>query len=942
MLTHNIAIARRTTYALMIAAAIVQAPSKTLAETITGNETLSADRIINDLTLKSGAQIDLQNNQLTLGGSSTIETPLGSASAITGNGNLVVGAPGTTPATLSILGTTDFTGTTLIKSDTTVRLDASKGLRGSSAITVENGGTLVNEAASEIDGIDVQTGGTLELKDSLNIGSDGGTSTITGTLDSKNTNGGLVIKGDTVISGQNDNFGGGLQIRGGAELILSATNAIGMPDTPNFSTVSINPGSGLSIQAPNAINPGRELRVESNEGSNPVTYNGSTLLIGADQTIASLYSEAESTIALAANTTLTLKTADGSFDSLSGNITGSGNFTHAGSGKLEISPFTETGQNVGGTTNFTGVTTVNGGGTLYLERQDALGDTSQLSISNGSKVIIQTSGAGPDALPYDNAINTSAHVDLDLVGDSEATLALGHSQTIDSLTMGENAKIEIKDGKTFTVGNGGGDSIIEGMITFPGEFKISGGTTTVESTGDLESGLTAGDAVTLVNNGTISGDQETVASTIDGSDNSTAHDLKITNAGTIEATVNNDALYLRDSDRAEITNSGTIEADGSTGINLKLSDRADIRNSGDILAGDNNGIFIEDSTNAYIENSGTIRAGTDDGIDLENSKDAEVVNLGAGTIQANNNDAVLLKNSERASVTNAGTIKALGATGLHIGDADQASIINSGNIIAGTNNGLYGERSTNSYIENSGKIEAGSDDGIDLEDSSNAQVINSGTISAAGEVGINLIGSTNAQVTNSGTISATGNNGILLKGSTGARIENTGLISANRNAVDASDPDTVVNATIINSGVLRTQSETVELNGNHVLRNSGTIEATGAGETAIRAGADGGAVVILEKGSKIIGDISSGSADNTLRINVGSAQSVMYDTTGDWTLESLDGRPVVDGSVMAAGVGNLETVDERMHRHSVDLRNSISRLAGQRIMAPGAPILVDV
>ena len=44
MLTHNIVIARRTTYALMFAAAIVQAPSNALAKTITGNETLSADR----------------------------------------------------------------------------------------------------------------------------------------------------------------------------------------------------------------------------------------------------------------------------------------------------------------------------------------------------------------------------------------------------------------------------------------------------------------------------------------------------------------------------------------------------------------------------------------------------------------------------------------------------------------------------------------------------------------------------------------------------------------------------------------------------------------------------------------------------------------------------------------------------------------------------------
>ena len=807
------------------------------------------------------------------------------------------------------------------------------------SVVIESGGTLDLKASQSIDSLNLENGGLVELKNSI-------------TLTIGDNDGDSQIDGDIRAVQVDADIGGSLELAGSGTFDINADlSPITFTISGDQTTVNFNKTDSLSFGTPGFNVTGKatiNLNAEdvfTQEGARSLSLDPTTNqaidfniqednLVSGDSSVGSKFETGHATV---------INIEDGKtlqFDGLYFDHNGA----LAGNGHLVINnpntPSANLGSSSAASSTHTGNVRISNTNTYFIIEEGSLAASKALSFNNAG--MEGTLASLPEI--KSGALNQS----LDLyLNESHVRFDDGATHQIDQLTLDAESTVEIVSGAALSIGHSAGVSSIDGTVKGPGSLAIastskSTSNTTVESAGQITNGLTVGNAITLINNGTISRNDKTLATEVNDSGNVIAHDLKITNAGTIEATVNNDALYLRDSDRAEITNSGTIEADGSTGINLKLSDRADIRNSGDILAGDNNGIFIEDSTNAYIENSGTIRAGTDDGIDLENSKDAEVVNLGAGTIQANNNDAVLLKNSERASVTNAGTIKALGATGLHIGDADQASIINSGNIIAGTNNGLYGERSTNSYIENSGKIEAGSDDGIDLEDSSNARVINSGTISAAGNVGINLIGSTNAQVTNSGTISATDNNGILLRGSTGARIENTGLISANRNAVDASDPDTVVNATIINSGVLRTQSETVELNGNHVLRNSGTIEATGAGETAIRAGADGGAVVILEKGSKIIGDISSGSADNTLRINVGSAQSVMYDTTGDWTLESLDGRPVVDGSVMAAGIGNLETVDERMHRHSVDLRNSISRLAGQRIMAPGAPILVDV
>lgn len=895
---------RRATYALMIAAAMTHATGEAIAETISDTETLSADREIAHLTLKPGGLLDLQDNTLTLRDDSTIETPLGSASTITGAGNLIVGDT-TAAATLLIEGKTDFTGTTSISDQATVTLDDSEGLRGSSAITIESGGRLINKGSgAEVDAVDLESGGTLDLEETLFIGSDGGTSILAGTLDSQDSSNGLVIKGDTSISGQNGDFGGSVQIRDDAELTLTATGAIGAPDDPNFSDIAVEPGSNLVLQAANAIDPTRKLTVESMETKNSMlTFDGASLSVEADQTVAELTTQAESTVTLAAGKTLTVNTAAETDEGyLSGNITGAGNLSFSGDGELYITPNTEFGLAMGGTTDFTGTTTVDGGGTLYLGGQDALGGSSSLILENGSTVIAQNAT---------NALNTSIDVTLDNTGTGTTTLNLKASQTI------------------------------EGEITGDGVLQVTGGTTTIGDTGKVETGLTAGDAITLVNNGTITSDEESVAATLDGDDDATADDLTITNTGTIAATgtsTGNNGLFLKDSDRANINNSGTIEANGSTGIHLKLSDSATILNSGDIIAGNNNGIFIEESTNASIDNSGKIEAGDNDGIDLQDSENAKVVN--SGTIEAKNDNGILLKGSKGVVIQNTGTINAGDDDALEGDSSERLSLTNSGTISAADNNAVYLKNSANANIVNDGIISATDQDGIDLGDSSNASVVNNGTISAGSNTGIRLDDSTDARITNNGAIEVIGNNGILFQGSSGAYIENTGTISAKRGAIDAADTNTVTNATIVNSGTFTSEGNTVALQDDSVLRNSGTIEATEAGENAIYARGTG-TVVTLEAGSTIIGDIETVGAGNTLRINVGSAQSIMYETSGDWTLESLDGRPVVEGSVMTTGIGNLETADELMHRRAMDLRDSLARLEHQDLTGTGIPVLVD-
>ena len=113
-------------------------------------------------------------------------------------------------------------------------------------------------------------------------------------------------------------------------------------------------------------------------------------------------------------------------------------------------------------------------------------------------------------------------------------------------------------------------------------------------------------------------------------------------------------------------------------------------------------------------------------------------------------------------------------------------------------------------------------------------------------------------------------------------------------------------------------------------RNQATINGTLAGNQAIFVTGSSN-VLTIESDALIIGNIVSntGETDNTLRFNVGSAQSFVFATSGNWTLQDLDGRAVVAGSAMAAGIGNAETADELMSDRSMSLDSSLARLERQ-------------
>ena len=411
--------------------------------------------------------------------------------------------------------------------------------------------------------------------------------------------------------------------------------------------------------------------------------------------------------------------------------------------------------------------------------------------------------------------------------------------------------------------------------------------------------------------------------------------VSITNSETIKTTGGNNAVMLIKSDNGSVSNSGTIKTtDGSNTVNiggtsdgtLIQSESMTVTNSGTIEADGNNGIRGTYAKNAVIENTatGSIKA-TEDAVDLGNSTGSTLINK--GIIESSEDDGVDVDNAKKLTIHNTGIIRAGDEEssdmddGIEADDVSETTITNDGTIVA-DNNGIDLGGAKDSVLRNSGTIRARNDDGIDLGSSESSVLRNSGTILAEDDDGIDADNVEKLTLYNTGIIQASDNDGIELVSASDSSVTNTGVIKADTEAIDASASDDLV---IENSGSIEASANTIRLNKNSRLTNAGRITATDANADAIVVeGADN--TVILEAGSRVIGDIETTGSNNTLRINVGGARSVIYETTGDWNLEFMDGRPGIEGSVVTAGIGQLETADELMHRQFADLRDSLKRL----------------
>jgi hypothetical protein len=261
------------------------------------------------------------------------------------------------------------------------------------------------------------------------------------------------------------------------------------------------------------------------------------------------------------------------------------------------------------------------------------------------------------------------------------------------------------------------------------------------------------------------------------------------------------------------------------------------------------------------------------------------------------------------------------------------------------------EKSNATLTINAGSsITATSHNTVQGKDQTGLTVTNSGTISSGGSKAINLLNAQNSTVTNnSGGIIKSNTNTITLTENSGTgnnvTITNSGQIFAeaessgetNNNAIKSEDDTN--NMTLINkigghiynnnSSETALQQATVFIAAEDTatLTNSGTIEnKAGPGNYAIRI-AGNGVTVTLKDSGKIIGKINVADSGHTIKLQHGAGQGYYYDIdgNGNYTLEDLDGNPVVKGSAGSVGQAGNEMLDEVLGYKTLSTIKSLNR-----------------
>ena len=270
------------------------------------------------------------------------------------------------------------------------------------------------------------------------------------------------------------------------------------------------------------------------------------------------------------------------------------------------------------------------------------------------------------------------------------------------------------------------------------------------------------------------------------------------------------------------------------------------------------------------------------------------------------------------TVTNNATVTrsnyAIKVNGTEADAADDATIsISSGSTVKTSSGGnaIYAQDTSGLTINNSGTISSSeSTKAIDVAGADDVNITNNsgGEIYAKGRV-ITIGNATNVTITNSGKIYGTsgGSNADTIYGA-----NNTSDVTINNNS----------GGEIKNTG---TNKAAIRLIKNSTITNSGTIKNDqGPDYNAIKFTGNNNTVTLKDEGI-IVGKIESAGSNNTLKLNHGVGKSYYYETTGNFTLEDLDGNNVVKGSAGSVGQGGSEILDELLGYRSLNIRKSLTR-----------------
>jgi fibronectin-binding autotransporter adhesin len=437
----------------------------------------------------SVSSLVLQSGTVTIDGTLTVT---GGGGVITSDATLNVGASG------QLIGDVNWDGTTFNLDGSLVgRLSQSSGttIIGPTAVFTNqislNGGTvtvesntfthfiaslsLSNSASFVLDGASLSTaalsgsGGAISLTADegfakLTFGLAGTDTTYAGTIEAEAQTG--IVKegsGSTEMSGAISG-GGDVTVSDGT-LILSGTNTYTGVTTVAGGTLVVSGGSAIS------------------DTGAVVVANGTMFQVSTEETIGSLAStdtdpeNCTAVVQLDADLTI-----DGSADTtFAGGIAGAGELAIQGGGTLTLN----------GLNTMTGTLAARAAGSEIVLTGIGSVDSAAVVAEDGG--LVSTDGGA------------FANAAVDLGTATGGTITLGGSEEVGSLLIFPTGTINVNGDTTVLTVNGtnGLTTEIGGTIAGSGTLSLTGGTTGVFDTGDVQTDITLGPDATLVNQGTI-------------------------------------------------------------------------------------------------------------------------------------------------------------------------------------------------------------------------------------------------------------------------------------------------------------------------------------------------------------------------------------------------------------------------------------------------------
>ncbi|QHE93962.1 autotransporter outer membrane beta-barrel domain-containing protein [Pandoraea fibrosis] len=497
--------------------------------------------------------------------------------------------------------------------------------------------------------------------------------------------------------------------------------------------------------------------------------------------------------------------------------------------------------------------------------------------------------------------------------------------------------------------------ITNGLTSTTPQTLSSGQTGTIDSGGVLSVsgssvGITATGNATIVNNGAIhmTGTGRAIR------DNTGGLTLTVTNGvGASITTFDADVIQMNKANSNIVFNNyGTLSSTNNSAGGSQAIDFNAITTGTNVLNNFAGGVIqaneadaVRPGVNGVVNNAGIIRStnnpgstSSSDGIDAQANSGITIVNAATGLIQGARHGITggvdtTTDGTFKLSITNqaGGTIQGMNGSGVNIDGFNAKEVVtinNSGTIIG---NGVTGDG-----------------DGVDVDGVVN--ITNSGTIrgaSAANDVseGVTVGGGT---IVNSGTIVGENTPGGVGRGITLAGVDKDPVTK-----LPIAPQGIYVNSTIVNSGLIRGQSDSaIAVTG---VRNAmtvtiinqagGVLEGGGATAAAVNTGANDATVInygtitadqsgkavdlgsgnsslqILGGAALVNGDVSGGTGTSTLTITPGSANAFSYNgamsnfsavTLGAGTI-TLNGSSTYTGATTVAS-GATVIVGDAAHR----------------------------